>query len=274
MTPQEFLQKKINDVRSLYQKDSEQDKKLRLLLYGAKGVGKTSTACTGRYPIYLQSFDPDGTNLSRLEPLLKSGNLIVDNRWEKFKLEETTVFSKWFQEMQELESNKFFDSIGTFVLDGISLLSEFLMTQIVMIDVPLGKNEKKVIGIQHYNPFQAKLLHTMKCFVGLPCDVIMVGHIDKNIDPVSGRVTTELNLMGSKTSGKISVVFPEMWCLRKAQDGKVEMLTQPDPPYDACTRMGDGKLAKIEEPNIQNCLKKAGWDITPKQLNLSGGETK
>lgn len=271
-----FIQNKVQSLHDLYRDESAKQQRLRLCLYGYKGSGKTTCACTGRKPVYLQSFEPGGTLVKSLQPLIAAGDVIVDTSWEEYDLTDSTVIERWINEMKELEKNGLFNHIGTFVCDSITFLAEYLMTNVISKDL---KNATRttaapVAQLQNYVPFQSRLMNLMKCFVGYPCDMIMTGHIGKITDEVTGQQKTGLALIGEKSSAKITPVFSELWCMRPkstSQGTEYELLTQAQGIYDACTRIGDGIFAPVEKPNITSLLERAGWDVTPKPSLLKGG---
>lgn len=274
MDHSEFIKKKIEAITKAYEEDIAREKHLRLCLYGEKGTGKTTTACTGRKPVYLQSFEPGGTLSSRIQEMVKAGDVYIDASWEKRKLEDPKVIQDWITEMKALEESGFFKQIGTFVVDSLSMLSEYLATNVVVADT---KNNTRSTGaptmqLQNYVPFQSRLLNIMKSFVGLPCDVVMIGHIARIRDDVTGSDKTGLNIIGEKTSSKITQVFGELWVTRTAADSKgrrYELVTQRDGLYDACTRLGDGIFSTIEKQDITDLLKKAGWPIEKRTASFN-----
>ena len=259
----------IQSLKDLYQSDN-QNRRLRALIYGDKGTGKTTLLATARKPVYIQSFDPGGPLLPCIQAGVESGDIIVDSSWELLtdtsKVNGKFVMEAWLEHMVYLEKIDLFSKIGTFAMDSLTFWSEHLMADIIRRD---PKNTSGIPQIQSYVPYQYQFVNIMKQFQDKPCDVIVVGHIAKVEDPVKGGKQTGLNLIGAKTSGKVLAAFSELWCLKKTHDSKgskVELLTQGDHYYDASTRIGSGKLSASEVPNISAMLKKCGWDASRREV--------
>jgi len=267
------LQKRIrtqcHNLCTMY-KDSGTQQKLRLILYGEKGSAKTTTAMTARKPIFVDSFDPGGMTVKRIEKDIQKGDIIPDTRWERKSLKDDhDTIQKWFSEMKMREADGLFDNIGTYVLDGGTLFAEFLMRSVIQLD---EKNktrltEAPIAQLQNYYPFQQRILNVMKGFSDLPCDVIVTFHATKIKNMVDGTMFTSVAIPGEKAPEIVTSVFGELWMTTIkpiAGGSEFKLLTRRDGIYKAVTRIGDGKLDQKEPPNICNMLKKCGWDTTPK----------
>ena len=259
------LLSQINLLRKLYADDTNKER-LRLLLYGDKGHGKTSACLTARRPIYIQSFDPGGTLLPEARKAVDAGWLVVDTRWEGLSLKSPDVFPQWLTHMKELESLHLFDFIGTFVLDSLTFWSSFVMAYITATHTDRTKG-KVLIG--DYVPFQMEVVNQMKGFHDLPCDVIVTAHIAKVPDAITGAMKTSLNLTGVKTAGRVIAAFPELWVARKvfkAGQKQFAIMTDSDSLYEASTRIGSGVFNQYEQPNITAMLDKLGWDTSERKV--------
>lgn len=260
-----LIRQQCIDLRTLYAEDVR-NKSLRLIIYGAKGSGKTTTACTGRKPIYVDSFDPGGLTVKRIQEDISSGNIIPNTSWEKMSLQsDVSTITKWLDAMKSREAGGLFNNIGTYILDGGSLFAEFLMRSVIALDTrnKTAASAAPVAQLQNYYPFQQRIVNIMKGFSHLPCDVIVTFHSCKSFDEVSGIRHTTLSIPGEKAPEIVLSVFGEVWMTIQEKE-KIGLLTRRDGNFQAVTRIGDGVFDKIEPPNIVNMLKKCGWDVSPK----------
>ena len=109
--------------------------------------------------------------------------------------------------------------------------------------------------------------------MGLPCHVIVTGHIGLTRDEVTGGMESGLMLAG-KNSEKVPLVFDEKYVTRtitKSSGTTYELLVKNEGRYKAETRIGGIKFNPIEEPNIKALLKKAGksWEDRPSLFSSS-----
>ena len=126
MAPPLDIAKTIADLQSMYAA-SPGANKINFILYGEMGCGKTTMAIeTCRKPCLVHSFDPGGCD--SVDPkLIASGQVIVDNRFERDEPKRPKAFAAWDAEFERLLNGGFFNNIGTFVLDSITTWSSAAM---------------------------------------------------------------------------------------------------------------------------------------------------
>lgn len=267
---QELLQKRITEVRSAYDNDPNKDS-FNALVYGDMGTGKTALARTCRFPVLIHSFDRGGSKTSLLQPDIKAGNIMVDNRFERDRWHEPVAYRMWEREYEMLKQIGMFDNIGTYMLDSLSSWAESLMYEIVK-----GRRTGKSASsskdsydyqLQDYNIQQVTGVDALGDIMNLPCDVIVTGHIGLDKDEVTGGYIAGVMLAG-KFSAKVPNVFDEKYISKvtTGADGKpkYQLQTHTVGIYKAETRIGGGKFETYEEPDIRKLLTKAGRTVVDK----------
>ena len=252
----------IADVRKMYDEDPRA-KRFNALIMGRTGTGKTHLLTTCRKPILLHSFDPGGSLTRALQPDIKRGDIVVDNRFEEDSVEDPRAWNLWERTFKDLRAKKAFNYFGTYAVDGLTSAGEVLMNQIVKVD---PKNTTGIPQLQNYLRQQITLVNMIRQALMLPCDVIFTGHIGTEKDEVLGTIITALFVSG-KLVVKIPLLFDEVYVTqvrRGSSGGNYGLLTTNDGLYQARTRMGGGIFLPFEEPDIKALLKKAGKDYKDK----------
>jgi hypothetical protein len=241
-------------ARKTYQAKGRTNK-ANVLLYGDFGTGKTTMIGTAPKPIWLHSFDPGGTTTSALQPLIESGDIVVqDFSGDSYKTPRR--FREWEREFDQMVRDGVFAHIGTFALDSMTKWADSLIHEVVNKG---GMKNDGIPQLRDYLVQQMAAVDYLEKFCDLPCNVIVTGHIGLEKDEVTGKMETGLLLAG-KLSGKVPLVFDEKWLTRTEgkRDVRYVVQTRNDGYYKAETRMGGGKFAQFEEPNFQELLRKAG----------------
>ena len=242
---------------------------MKIILFGYKGSGKTSFLMTGRKPILIHSFDPGGTlhMWKKHSAMIEAGDLLIDSRFEEENLMQPKSWELWVREYERLEASKFFDGIGTYAIDTLTLMGDNVLNWCKDKD-PKYDNDK-VPDRRHYHRQVFYIAEMMKRLTSLPCDVVLTGHAREREDAEGNVRAVELAFTKSGTV-KIPAIYEEMYVARTIKQPvspeypngvKYVIQTQPDGLRDACTRWGDGKFKQLEEPNLKMLRGKAGLSM-------------
>ena len=258
-----LVKKRVDEIRARYDSRVNNDK-LRALVYGQSGTGKTRIALTCPQPVLADSWDPAGFNLRALREPIKEGRIIVDDRFEGDSWKNPKAYREWEKVMAERKRDGVFECIGTYMLDGTSRWAQSLMYAIMAKGGKSGSRAGGTPEIQDYFVQQFTGADEFGRLLDLPCHVLVTGLMLIDKDELTGRMTTGLLLAG-KFAAQLPPLFTECYVAQYTAKGREEnemnfrLLTQPDGFYYAKTRMGEGVFDKLEEPNIKKLLKKAGY---------------
>ncbi len=238
-----------------------------ILIYGDFGTGKTQVIGTAPRPIFIDSFDPGGTKTAALQPLIASGDIIVDNRWEGDSWKQPWAFAEWEREMDRRKREGFFDYLGTYALDSITKWAQALIYEILKRGTKGVSRAGNKPELQDYLIQQLTAVDWLSQLMQLPCHTIVTGHMGFEKDEYTGKMETGLLLEG-KLSGKVPLVFDEKYITRVKETPSgtnYTLQTRNDGYYKAETRMGGVDFAAYEEPDLRALLKRAGkeWQDRP-----------
>ena len=119
-----------------------------------------------------------------------------------------------------------------------------------------------------YGPQKVLIINWLKMCLSLPCDFILVGHLEAQKDKEGGIISYRYMTTG-KGEVTIPIEFDEQWLMVTKESSKgltYKVLTRNTGMLPASTRLGEGVFETYEEPNIKKLLKKAGRNIEDKPL--------
>jgi len=265
------VQDRASEIRSRYTASASRFQ--NFLVYGDFGTGKTSLLSTCPRPVFVDSFDPGGTKTRSIQPLIESGDIVVENKWETDSWKSPWAFAEWERTMREREREGFFDFIGTYVIDSLTRWAMSLMYEVLKRgSKKTGARTGTTPEIQDYLTQQLTAADYLGALMDYPCHVVCTGHIGLEKDEVSGRTQTGL-LMWGKMATQTPLVFDEKY-ITKVEAGRHVLLTQNDGIWQAETRMGGGLFDKFEDQDIKELLVKAGKDASDKESLFSKEEKK
>jgi len=272
---EEFLEIKAEaeKLKQMYE-DDPRSKTYNGIVYGGLGTGKTRSLGTARKPVLIHSFDPGGTIV--LEDLIKTGDVIVDTRFEVEDPKMPTSFKEWDEVYHDLKRKGMFDHIGTFAIDSATTWAQCAMFEVLRMqgragDIrAAGGKSGGFLGVPHQNdwlPQMAILENAMRDFVALPCDCILTGHDDADKDEITGQMFVHLMITG-KLQKRVPLLFDEIYHANteETSEGLIyRFLTRKTGLYQARTRLGKGgELDMYEEPDFKNILRKVGMSTEDK----------
>lgn len=244
----------LDQIHKLYSQNVGK-KGFNLLVYGPFGSGKSSVAVSGKRPVVVHSFDPGGYRGFQRE--MDEGWLFINNSFENEDPKRPTVAAAWEKEFDRLRRTNFFDNIGTFVLDSLTLWAEAVLNHILK-----ARGAKDgVAQTQEWQIQMNALRDYCKLLTNLPCDVVLTAHQAVDKDEATGRIFAA-PLVTGQLKARLPALFDEIWVAgsRETKDGtEWHVQTQPASIYMARSRLARlGKIERFEQPNIISILRKAG----------------
>lgn len=254
--------KMAQELANQYKNDKKQQT-FNLLLLGEMGSGKTFLVRTARKPIHIDSFDPGGSK--GLEDLIKTGDVIVDSRYESEKPTKPFAFTEWKAVMETRLREGYFDHIGTYMLDSSTTWSKAIMNSILKKAGIAGSAPRFT---KDYTPQKVAIENAIYECLDLPCDFILTGHLEPFRDESDGGRVRFRYMTTGKGALIIPTLFDEIWvCDPKDTSMGVEyrILTQNTGTITCRSRLSkNGLLDKYEKTDIRSILKKAGRDYKNK----------
>lgn len=229
------------------------------LLYGPFGTGKTHTVFTGRQPIYMQSFDPNGSSLRHVSALCAEGKAIVNRDCEYEDDKSPSAFDKFVLNFNTLKKAGAFDHIGTYSIDSLTFLTDAILNKVHANNGLIGKN----LRIQDYGEVKDIFKRVIAMCCALPCDFVLTAHVTSEKDEVTLETITNITTVG-KNAQIIPTFFDEVYVSevnRKDAAASYHVLTSPQRRYNARTRIGSGVFAQHEVPDLMALRKKAGRGV-------------
>lgn len=248
------VQRRAESVREMYLKKTTGG--VNVLLYGDFGTGKTTFFKTCPKPVFIDSFDPSGTITKALRPMIESGDIIVETKWEGDSWKNPFAFQAWEKEMEDRIKTGFFEHFGTYGLDSLTRMAESCMFRVC----EKGNHKGEPYQKQDYNVQQLTVVDWLGRIATFPCHTVVTGHIGRFQDEVSGAIETGLLLAG-KLSDKVCLAFVEKWVSRVVKEGgkqRFVVQTHQEGIYKAETRIGGSDFQTFEEPDFKALLRKAG----------------
>jgi hypothetical protein len=262
------IKKHAQEIKDLYDSDPR-NLTFNAIIHGPLKMGKTSLLRTCPKPIFIHSFDPNGTLV--LQDMIDSGEVLVDTRFEKEDPFKPKACRLWEDEFNYLYRKDFFSHVGTFALDSMTTWAQIVMYEVIRRAAE-KKKDREVGGAPQENdwlPQMAFIENYMRKFLSLPCHCILLGHSEQQKDR-EGNTVGDLGIMiTGKLRERVPALFSEIYYLRM-KDYKTEtreLLIRPTYGIQVGSRLGHGgKLDKTEPPDIKKIMLKVGIDPSDKPL--------
>ena len=204
--------------------------KLKVLLYGESGAGKTTFAASAPGPVFF--FDFDG-NISSAKKYLEVTNpgKIGEIDYEHLPLSRTQNpygrFQALLKGLEDLAANGDF-KFKTVVLDSLTLYSDALMADVMRTNPGTKRFNPDVPVMQDYLVNAIKFKQDIARILSLPCNVICTGHITQEKDEITGEIRVR-PLLSGKLADHLPRIFFEVWrAYVDAKDGKHKAQTRSD----------------------------------------------
>lgn len=242
-------------LKSMYAESTTSDK-INVLLLGESGSGKTFLMRTAPGPVHIDSFDFGGSK--GLREQIDNGHVLVDNRWEDEDPWSPKQFALWEKETERRIKLGYFNHIKTYMLDSATTWSAAIMNEILKRAGIPGQVPRYT---HDFGPQKQAVSNWIKRLLGLPCHVIITGHLKVDRDEITGQVTRRFMTVG-QNSVTVPLLFDEIWIADPKETSKgtqYRILTRSTGKDMARSRLSaNGKLEQYEEPDFTNMLKKGG----------------
>jgi hypothetical protein len=245
-------------------------KYFRAIIFGDIGTGKTYLQRTCPRPVHVDSFDPGGTKTNRR--MIEEGWMIADTSFENEEPTKPTVLKLYQDSFNRRGAGGYFEAIGTYFLDGITMFSKAAMNFTVVKKMRVDgipKVEQKG-GDNDYVSQMALIEPAIRSILNLPCHVIITAHPDLSTDEDVAR-----KIIGPQVTGQLKMRLPlmvdEIYCAQTEPkaDGslKYRLLTRQNGIYRCRSRLAsEGKIEMYEDQDIKAILRKAGYSAEDKPM--------
>lgn len=214
---------------------------LKVLIYGPSGSGKTCFIATCPGPILLLDFDgkansiinylgPKHPKLNEIEVEDLRSSLVAD------------PIKKFLEITRSIEADikKGTFKYKTIVLDSLTVFSYAALTNIVATN-PGVKRPAYAQGIQptmtDYGILRREFARIIPGFIGLPCNIVMLGHIKTEKDELTGEIVRQVQLDGS-FGAELPIYFEEVYLMQVGSKGERTLLTDGRGRYPCRTQRG------------------------------------
>lgn len=183
------------------------NRKIKLLLVGQSGVGKTVFSCSGPGQTKVFDFDNKLGSVLNLFPKEKLEQIDADS----FTLDKTThnpydTFKRCLEVTEKLNPFPY----TTVVLDSLTLFADALMADVVKKNPGIKRPVPGHPGIQDWGMFGARIKEDIHRLLALPCNVICIAHSTTQKDEVTEEIKNTILLSG-RSVDHLPRIFPELW---------------------------------------------------------------
>ncbi len=267
----------LQKVKDYYSQDALQ-KRFSALICGETGSGKTFLLRTCRLPVHIDSFDPGGTKCLLADPKMPKddpkrifrirseenpfGQIIADTQWEGEDPLAPNRFAKWKKAVDYRLQIGYFKHFGTYSLDTATSWATSAMYGQTDGAIPdWGKD---------YVPVKHDMTIYLTKLMALPCDFIVLGHLNKNEKLLAVDKKTQIKTIETTyrflTIGKavvtIPLLFDELYVMRTKERAiglERYIVTEAQGEFQARSRLKGSGMLNIEEPaDIKSLLRKIG----------------
>lgn len=233
---------------------------LKMLIYGKAGAGKTCFAAGFPYPMLYLDFDGkvDSAALFYKEDKERLENIDVRDlsaRMENNPIQELeTIIDKELIPQEKSGEMKF----KTLVIDSITTFSASVLKHIVKTNPGIKRIQSKQgvqPGMQDYGILKREFARLVPGILGLPCNVIMLGHISVTKDDLTGELVRG-PLMDGSFANELPIYFKEVWRAYRDDKGNHLAQTQANFKFDCRSQIpGLANPAPLSYSEIEKHIK-------------------
>lgn len=273
--------KRIDELRSIYKKDREEEKYAKILFYGPWGTYKTSYACSMPRDILFMTFDPGGEKVFHVQKGVEDGSIIPMTKYASRTMEGSEKkFRDWNKEYNSMKADGVFEEVETLVIDSLTTFQRFV------IDATMEDNKKnkevgkhmpfKVPQMRDYNVQHAAIEFVVSDMLDLPCNVVIIAHSEEGQDSETNLFYCYPLIIGAKLRDRLPMLFDEIY-ITNQKGSSVELLTAPKGYRKARSRLRKlhariDDSYKLEDPSSfsfsRDILHPAGYCTQEEIVNL------
>ena len=213
-------------------KDIKADK-LKVLVYGKSGSGKTMFAGTFPKPYV---FDSDNGTLS----LRNMGNDVEYDVYRDGDLARPTAINAIEKKVAELQKG---NGIETIVVDSLTTIADLAMNRVLFMNGRAKAVPQQQDWLQQMNWIRNFVL----TLLAMPKHVVVVAHEQVDKDENLGNLQA-LPMVTGKLAGKIGLYFDEVYnaqCISKGKEVEYRLLTRGTSIYTAKSRLGCFEMYEV-----------------------------
>lgn len=215
--------KKLNEIKT--------EGKMKLLLYGDAGDGKTCYATSFPGPTLLLDFDgkADSAALFHKDSPLAQ-NISVMELSSSLKDDPIAVLGKFIDEVLTPSQLSGELPYKTIILDSITTFSAACLRHIIKTNPGIKRVTCKQgvqPGMQDYGILKREFTKLIPGILSLDCNVIMTAHISTVKDDLTGQIVRG-PIMDGSFSEQLPIYFKEVWRLSVNDKKRYEAQTQSD----------------------------------------------
>lgn len=203
---------------------SIENMKLKMLVYGKSGSGKTTWACGFPKPFV---FDFDGGMLSQ------RGRDVEYETFMEPAEQKGIAFQKFEECLKDKERNP--GKYETYILDSVTTMQEYRLNYLTMLS---GKPRPTQY---EWGMLVLDLRDFMQRLKNLPGHIIVIAHEALAQDEITGEILVEPVIYGKKLPAQLPLWFDEVYRAQVSRDAKggvrFEMLTYASTKYMAKSRL-------------------------------------
>ncbi len=215
--------------------DVTTDGALKILVYGNAGSGKTCFAAGMPYPILYLDFDAkvDSAAMFYKQDKLRLENIDVRNLSRNLVTNPIEQMEKIIREELIPQQKNGETKFKTLVIDSLTTFSSAVLNHIVQTNP--GVNRVKSAqgaqpGMQDYGILRREFQRLIPNLLGLPCNVVMLGHISTDKDEHTGQIVRG-PLMDGSFAQQLPIYFKEVHRSYRDDKGQHWAQTQSDSQY-------------------------------------------
>jgi len=241
-------------------KDMKLDSKIKLMIYGSSGSGKTVAAVTFPKPLHVCDFDGKVKSAAAYwldkEPAMIEG-VTFENYRQSEDRRVIAEFNTWLRTMREFSEEDF--PYKTIVVDSLTTLAEALLREIIRENPQTNRTFPDVPAMQDYLVNKTRFTQIITNILALPCNVVVVAHVSLDKDEVTGEMMKS-PLLSGKLASIIPVLFDELYhayTLKKDDRLLYVAQTRPDNGYIARTQIpGMAEKVPLTYKSIEKAMMK------------------